>query len=221
MVRTSDKIHQISFIWQYVTLPFTMFLIVKIYTSLPTMNTPSQKQQHPLGPHNQHIEDGMAILNTRYYFFTLPNTLDDDTYIHLIQQGTCLYDLQDLDPEELTDHKRRKENWVRKRRMQRIRERAEKIVQLKRELQLMHKQSRTESGQLGIVWWNREYWDKGLGLKRIKVKKEEPSTPSLQIKVELPPTPSLGYPPSRSSSSQFRSIDLNDFVWSSIYRPSP
>ena len=54
---------------------------------------------------------------------------------------------------------------MRKQRMQRIREHAEKIVQLKRELQLMHKRSKTESGQLGIVWWNMEYKDKGLGLK--------------------------------------------------------
>ena len=38
----------------------------------------------------------------------------------------------------------------------------------------MHKSSRTEGGQLGIVWWNREYWDVGMGLKRLKVKKEEP-----------------------------------------------
>ena len=43
----------------------------------------------------------------------------------------------------------------------------------------MHKRSQTESGVLGIVWWNQEYWDKGLGVKRIKVKKEEPSTPPL------------------------------------------
>ena len=126
--------------------------IVEIYASPPTLNTRSQKWQYPAGRHNQHIEDGMAILNTRYYFFTLPNTLDNDMYVHLIQWGTCLYDLQDLDPEELTDHKRRKKNWVRKQRMQRIRERAEEIVQLKRELQLMHKKSRTESGQLGIEW---------------------------------------------------------------------
>ena len=142
-----------------------MFPIVKIYASPPALNTHSQKQQHPLCPHNQHVEDGMAILDTRYCFFTLPNTLDDDTYIHLIQRGTCLYDLQDLDPEELTDHKRRKKNWVRKRRIQRIREHAEKIVQLKRELQLMHKRSSTESGQLGIKWWNMEYRDMGLGLR--------------------------------------------------------
>ena len=63
----------------------------------------------------------------------------------------------------------------------------------------MHKRSRTESGQLGIVWWNMEYRDNRLGLRRIKVKKEEPSTPSLQIKVKSPPTPSLAYPPSQTT----------------------
>ena len=167
MVRTSDNICQISLIWRYVTLSLTMFPIIEIYTSPPTMNTHSQKCQHPLGPHNQHVKDGIAILDTRYYFFTLPSLLDDDTYVHLIQRGTCLYDLQDLDPEELADNKRRKKNWARKWRMQRIREHSEKIVWLKRELWLIHKQSRTESGQLETGWWNREYWDKGLGLKRI------------------------------------------------------
>ena len=80
--------------------------------------------------------------------------------------------------------------------MKRIREHAEKIVQLKRELWLMHKRSRTESGQLGIKWWNMQYRNMALGLKRIKVKKEEPLMPSLQIKVESPPTPTLDYPPS-------------------------
>ena len=70
---------------------------------------------------------------------------------------------------------------------------AETLVQLKRELQLMHKRSRTEDGQLGIVWWNQEYWDTGMGLKRLKmveneinIKKEEPLTPLLHIKVESP-----------------------------------
>ena len=194
---------------------------VQIYASPPTLNTHSQKRQHPAGPHNQHIEDGIAILGTRYYFFTLPNILDDDSYICLIQRGTCLYDLQDLDPEELADHKRRKKNWARAKRMQRIREHVEKIVRLKRELRLMHKRNRTTSGQLGIQWWNTEYRNTGLGLRRIKVKKEEPSTPSLQIKVESPPTPSLLYPPSQSSSSHFHSIDPNKFVWSPVYGPSP
>ena len=170
----------------------------------------------------------MVILNTRYYFFSLPNALDDDSYVHLIQQGTCPYDLQDLTPEELTDHKCRKKNGARNRKMKRIREEVEKLVWLKRELWLMHKQSRMESGIQQIVWWNQEYWDTGMGSKRLRrldnrlqVKKEEPSTPLLNIKVKSPPTPCLHYPPSSMSLSHFCSIDPNDFVWSPRYSPSP
>ena len=123
---------------------------------------------------------------------------------------------------------RKKNNLARKSKMGRIREEAEKLVQLQRESRLIHKWSRTEDGQLGIVWWNREYWDKGMGLKRLKtmenglkIKKEEPSTPPLHIKVESPPTPCLHYPPSSMLSSHFHSIDPNDFKWSPRYSPSP
>ena len=117
--------------------------------------------------------------------------------------------------------------------MRRIRKEVEKVVQLKRELWLMHKRSRTEDGQLGIVWWNWEYSlvELGIlghrnGIKRLRnlenglrVKKEEPSTLLLHIKVKSPPTPCLHYPPSSMSSSHFHSIDPNDFVWSNS--PSP
>ena len=112
--------------------------------------------------------------------------------------------------------------------MRRIREEAEKLVQLKREFRLMHKHSHTEDGQQGIIWWNREYWDKGMGLKRLRklenglvITKEEPSTPLLNIKIESPPTPNLHYPPSSISSSRFHSIDPNDFEWLPRYSPSP
>ena len=98
---------------------------------------------------------------------------------------------------------------------------AEKVKQLKRALWIAHKRSRTEDGTLGIFWWNQEYWGTGFGVKRLGIKKEEPSTPSLQIKVEPPPTPPLTYPPSRTSTSWFHSIDPNDFVWSPVYAPSP
>ena len=92
--------------------------------------------------------------------------------------------------------------------MRRIRQAAEiqagKVKRLRRELWIAHKRSRTADGELGIVWWNIEYWDKGFGVKRLEIKKEEPSTPSLQIpKVEPPPTPPLTYPPSRTLSSLF------------------
>ena len=84
--------------------------------------------------------------------------------------------------------------------MRKIRRAAEiqerKVKRLRRELRIVHKKSRTEDGELGIIWWNREYWGTGFGVKRLGIKKEEPSTPSLWLKVERPPTPPLTYPPS-------------------------
>ena len=76
--------------------------------------------------------------------------------------------------------------------MRKIREKVGVLKKLKRELKQAHKLSRTESGFPGILWWHLKYWDKDLGLK---VKKEEPLTPTLQnIKVKSPPTPNLQYP---------------------------
>ena len=178
---------------------------------------------HPI---HQNFEDGMVILNTQYYFFTLPNTLDDHMDVHMVQQETCLYDLQDLDPKELAEWKRIKKNQARWRKMRRMRKEVEKLVELKRELRLMHKQSWTESGEQGMIWWNREYWDNAMGLRRLQklengltVKKEELLTPLLHVKIESPPTPCLHYPPSSKSSSCFHSTDPNNFVWSNS--PSP
>ena len=228
-VRDSDKIHQISDILQSIPLPLTMYPIVDIMVSPPAMNTHSKKcylpHDHPI--HN-YSEDGMVILDTRYYFFILRNTLDDHNYVHMVQWDTCLYNLQDLEPEELAERKRIQKDQVRRRKMRRIREKAEKLVWLKRELRQMHKWSRTEDGQQGIVWWNQEYWNSGMGMKRLrklenglKVKKEELSTPLLHIKVKSPPTPCLHYPPSSMSLSHYCSIDPNNFVWSPRYSPSP
>ena len=181
------------------------------------MNTCSQKklaQQNPMNP-----QFGQGDIDSRQYFFTLPNTIDNNLYVYLVQQNTPLFDLQDLGHIELAEHKRMKRNIRRVRKLQRTRWEAEKLVQLKRELRLMHKRSRNEAGVLGIFWWNREYWDEGKGEKRIRVKKEEPSTP--KIKVETPPSPLLQYPISWTSTSRFCSIDPNNFTWSPIYRPSP
>ena len=172
------------------------------------MNTHSKKK-HQLPNHHpaQQLDDGMMVLDTCHHFFTLPNMLDDHTYVHMVQRDTCLYDIQDLEPEEITDQMWIKKKQVRERRMRRIRREAEiqveKVKRLKRELWLAHKRSRTESGVLGIVWWDLGYWD--MGLKRIK--KEEPLTPSLQVKVEPPPTPPLTPP------------ILNVYVPVLIYRP--
>ena len=151
--------------------------------------------------------------------------LDDHTYDHIIQRDTCLYDIQDLKPEDIAERMRIKKKQADKRRMRRIRHQAEiqaeNIKQLKRELWIVHKRSRTEDGVLGVIWWNQEYWGTGFRVKRLGIKKEEPLTPSLQIKVKPPPTPPLTYPPSQTSTSRFHSIDPNDFVWSPVYTPFP
>ena len=186
------------------------------------MNTHSKKRLLP------HIVDN---LDDDEFFdgnnlFTLPNTLDDTTYVHIVQHDTCLFDIQDLSPEDIAEQLRIKKRDTWKRRMRRIRRaaeiQAERVKRLKRELWIAHKRSRTEDGNLGIVWWNRKYWGNGFGVKRLEIKKEEPSTPSLQIpKIEPPPTPPLTYPPSWTSSSLFCDIDPNEFVWSPVYAPSP
>ena len=185
------------------------------------MNTHSKKR---LIPHIIDHLDGDEFFDSNN-FFTLPNTLDDETYVHIIQHDTCLFDIQDLNLEDIAERLRIKRRDARKRRMRRMRRTAEiqagKVKRLRRELWIAHKRSKTEDGQLGIVWWNREYWDKGFGVKRLGIKKEEPSTPLLPIKVEPLPTPPLTYPPSQTSSSIFRDVDPNDFVWSPVYAPSP
>ena len=159
------------------------------------MNTCSKKC---LIPHIVDNLDGDNFFDSNN-FFTLPNTLDNASYVHIIQHDTCLYDIQDLDPEDITERLKIKKKQTDKRRMRKMRQAAEiqagKVKQLRRELQIVHKRSRTEDGTFGIVWWNQEYWGTGFGVKRLGIKKEEPSTPSL-IKVKPSPTPPLTYPPS-------------------------
>ena len=176
----------------------------------PAMNTRSNKCLIPQIVDNLDGDDFFDSNN----FFTLPNTLDDESYVHIIQHDTCLYDIQDLDPEDIAERLRIKKKQVDKKRMKRMRRAVEiqagKVKRLRRELRIAHKRSRTEDGELGIVWWNREYWGTEFGVKRLGMKKEEVSTPSL--KVEQPPTPPLTYPPSRTLTSWFCSIDPNEFV---------
>ena len=81
--------------------------------------------------------------------------LDDDAYVHIIQQDICLYDIQDLKPEDIAERMQIKKKQADKRRMRRIRQaveiQAEKVKRLRRELRIAHKKSRTEDGELGIV----------------------------------------------------------------------
>ena len=142
------------------------------------MNTRSKKRltaRHALETFRE------KLLIDSEHFFTLANMLDDDSYVHLIMRDTCLYDIQDLDPEDIVTRLRMKKKAAKKRQMQRIRHHAElraaEVELLRRELQIAHKKNRTESGEMGITWWSREYWDEGKGVKRVSKIKEEPVTP--------------------------------------------
>ena len=85
------------------------------------MNTRSKKC---LIPHIVDNLDGDNFFDSNN-FFTLPNTLDDETYVHIIQQDTCLYNIQDLDPEDIAERLRIKKKQADKRRMRRMRRAAE------------------------------------------------------------------------------------------------
>ena len=160
-----------------------MSILVQIAYTAPSMNTRSQKRGIVIDPgHQLHFSEG--LINSQRYFFTLPNTLDDNSFVHLVQSDTLLYDLQDLDQVDIEDHKERKRRWAELRAKKRERKRMEKVVRLKRELI-----RKGELGESGLVWRNQERRPKGVQ----RIKKEEPSSPNL--KIETPPSPNLLYPP--------------------------
>ena len=101
----------------------------------PAMNTRSKKRltvRHALETNTD------KILLDSEHFFTLANMMDNDLYVHLIQRDTCLYDIQDLDPEDIDMRLRMKKKAAKKQQMQRIRWHAEiramEVKLLKREL---------------------------------------------------------------------------------------
>ena len=147
-------------------------------------------------------------INSCHYFFTLPNSLNDNSFVHMVQQDTTMFDLQELTHEELVNHRQAKENVVKARELEREATRKGKLVWLKRELI-----RKAELGELGLIWRNQER--RAPGVKRIK--KEEPWSPI--IKVETPPSPELKWPP--TPLSRYQSIDPNDFIWLPRYAPSP
>ena len=69
------------------------------------MNTRSKK--HLTIRHTLETNEDKILFDSQH-FFTLANMMDDDSYVHMIQQGTCLYDIQDLDPEDIATRLRLK-----------------------------------------------------------------------------------------------------------------
>ena len=104
-----------------------MSFIVQIAYTAPSMNTRSKKRGIVIDPANQlHFSKG--LINSQRYFFTLPNTLDDNLFVHLVQADTLLYDLQDLDHVDIKNHKEGKRRLAELRAMKREKKRMEKVV---------------------------------------------------------------------------------------------
>ena len=51
----------------------------------------------------EHLDDDSL---NQQYFFTLPNTLDDDMVVQLIQSDTISYDLQELEGDDFAEWKK-------------------------------------------------------------------------------------------------------------------
>ena len=135
-----------------------MSIIVHIIHSAPSMNTHSQKKNtlSAAGP-----QFGHGDIDLQKYFFALPNTLDDNSYVHLVQQETSLFDLQDLDHQDILIHKEAKTRLVEQRAIKRREKDLERVVRLKRELL-----RKALLGKLGLVWRNQEQRPKGI--RRVK-----------------------------------------------------
>ena len=86
------------------------------------MNTRSKKRL--TARHTLETNTDKILINSEH-FFTLANMMDDDSFVHLIQRNTCLFDIQDLDPVDIETRLRMKKKVAKKRRMQRIRQHAE------------------------------------------------------------------------------------------------
>ena len=82
--------------------------------SPPAINTRSKKCL-AIPPANPN-DDNKVIIDTGN-FFTLPNMLDDHTFVHMIQRDTCLYDISDLEPKDIAERLRIKRKQALKRRM--------------------------------------------------------------------------------------------------------
>ena len=131
-----------------------MHPIVDIICSSPAMNTHSKKCNIPhLNP--TLLNNGEGALDIHYPQY---HGQPWDSPSHT----KCIYDLQDLNEEDITDWRRIKKH-ARVRHMRKIRRRAELLVQLKRELRQLHKLSKTENGFPDIHWWHLGYWDMVLG----------------------------------------------------------
>ena len=140
------------------------------------MNTRSRKRitaRHALETNTD------KILMDSKHFFTLANMMDDDSYVHLIQRDTCLYDIQDLNPDEIETRLRMKKKVAKKWRMQRIRRHAElrvaEVKLLRRELRITHKRIEQRTEKCALHGGVANIGTKGKELKDKQLKKRNRS----------------------------------------------
>ena len=76
------------------------------------MNT--RRKKHQTAHHALETNEDKILIDSEH-FFTLANMMDDDSYVHLIQRDTCLYDIQDLDPEDIETRLQMKKKAAKKR----------------------------------------------------------------------------------------------------------
>ena len=150
----------------------------------------------------------LNVTDDNLHYYTLPNSLDNDRVIQVLQHDTTAHQLEHYGDEVVkywrAVKKSKRRRCLQRRKQEEIRKRAELLVQLKRELRQAHKLSKMKDGRDGIHWWaEMEFW------KHLEVKKEEWSTPNPNIKVEELPTPNLLYP---SNPSCYTSLDPNYFM---------
>ena len=62
---------------------------------------------------------GQEEVNSHQYFFTLPNSLDDNSFVHMVQQDMTMFNLQELTHEELMNHKQAKKDLARAKELKR------------------------------------------------------------------------------------------------------
>ena len=76
------------------------------------MNTHSKKWDIAIQNPMDHLDDDTL---DQQYFFTLPNTLDSDDIVQLIQPDTISYNLAEIEEEDFTEWRRMKEEESRAR----------------------------------------------------------------------------------------------------------
>ena len=76
------------------------------------MNTHSKKWNIAIPNPMEHLNDDTL---DQQYFFALPNTLDNNDVVQLIQSDTTYYDLQELEKEDFAEWRRMKAEEARAR----------------------------------------------------------------------------------------------------------